>query len=176
MPKTVLSTFAVRLAALGIAESSSLLAEAIGIIGQPVRAATPQAALRPSMHHSSRPESIRRANRTWPVGWPSVAIDARARRATPLAGKQTNLRPQLVLAVRDRDRERLNWAESATTRDGVVKVTGFTDALDDTPARKRRLRGKCAPLRQCNRASLLVNPPGDEMPLLIEMILDLGVN
>ena len=30
---------------------------------------------------------------------------------------------------------------------GVVKVTGFTDALDDTPARKRRLRGKCAPLR-----------------------------
>ena len=26
------------------------------------------------------PELIRRANRTWPVGWPSVAIDARARR------------------------------------------------------------------------------------------------
>ena len=62
------------------------------------------------------------------------------------------------------------------TRRGVVKVTGFTDALDDTPARKRRLRGKCAPLRQRNRASLLVNLPGDEMPLLIEMILDLGVN
>ena len=60
---------------------------------------------------------------------------------------------------------------------GVVKVTGFTDALDDTPARKRRpARGKCAPLRQCNPASVLVNLPGDEMPLLIEMILDLGVN
>jgi hypothetical protein len=60
--------------------------------------------------------------------------------------------------------------------EGVVKVTGFTDVLDDTPARNRRLRSKCAPLRQCNRASLLVNLPGDEMPLLIEMILDLGVN
>ena len=35
--------------------------------------------------------------------------------------------------------------------DGVVKVTGY-------------------------RASLLVNLPGDEMPLLIEMILDLGLN
>ena len=33
-----------------------------------------------------------------------------------------------------------------------------------------------APLRQCDRASLLVNLPSDEMPLLIEMILDLGVN
>src|ERR1700692_758510 len=59
---------------------------------------------------------------------------------------------------------------------GVVKVTGFTDALDDTPARKRRLRGKCAPLRQCDRASLLVNLPGDEMPLLIEMDSGPGVN
>jgi hypothetical protein len=33
-----------------------------------------------------------------------------------------------------------------------------------------------APLRQCNRASLLVNLPGDEMPLLIELVVDLGVN
>ena len=91
MPKTLLSTFAVRLVALGIAEPSALLAEAIGFIGQAVRAATPQAALPPSMHHPSRPESIRRANRTWPVGWPNVAIDARARRATPLAaGKRSS--------------------------------------------------------------------------------------
>ena len=95
MPKTLLSMFAVRLAALGIAEPSALLAEAIGFIGQAVRAATPQAALRPSMHHSSRPQSIRQANRTWPVGWPNVAVDARARRATRLAGMQTKLRPQL---------------------------------------------------------------------------------
>jgi hypothetical protein len=61
-------------------------------------------------------------------------------------------------------------------RQGVVKVTGFTDALDARPLASDALRGKCAPLRQCNRASLLVNLPGDEMPLLIEMILDLGVN
>ena len=59
---------------------------------------------------------------------------------------------------------------------GVVKVTGFTDALETRPLASDALRGKCAPLRQCNRASLLVNLPGDEMPLLIEMILDLGVN
>jgi hypothetical protein len=52
----------------------------------------------------------------------------------------------------------------------------ITDAPDDTPARKRRLRGKCAPLRQCDRASLLVNLPGDQMPLLSEMVVDLGVN
>ena len=38
------------------------------------------------------------------------------------------------------------------------------------------LRRKGAPLRQCGRASLLVNLPGDEMPLLIEMVVDLGVN
>ena len=44
------------------------------------------------------------------------------------------------------------------------------------PLASDALRGKCAPLRQCNRAFLLVNLPGDEMPLLIEMILDLGVN
>ena len=38
------------------------------------------------------------------------------------------------------------------------------------------LRRKGAPLRQCGRASLCVNLPGDEMPLLIEMVVDLGVN
>jgi hypothetical protein len=35
---------------------------------------------------------------------------------------------------------------------------------------------KGAPFRQCGRASLLVNLPGDEMALLIEMVVDLGVN
>jgi hypothetical protein len=59
---------------------------------------------------------------------------------------------------------------------GVVKVTGFTAAQGDTPFVTEALRGKCAPLRQCHRASLLVNLPGDEMPLLIEMVVDLGVN
>ena len=64
----------------------------------------------------------------------------------------------------------------AVSRPGVVKVTGLTDALDDTPARERALPGKSAPLGQRNRASLLVNLPGDQMALLTEMILDLGVN
>ena len=35
---------------------------------------------------------------------------------------------------------------------------------------------KGAPLRQCGRAALLVDLPGDEMPFLIEMIVELGVN
>src|SRR5208337_3378462 len=38
------------------------------------------------------------------------------------------------------------------------------------------LRCKGAPLRQCGRASLLVHLAGDEMALLIEMVVDLGVN
>jgi hypothetical protein len=40
----------------------------------------------------------------------------------------------------------------------------------------RRGNAKGAPLRQCGRASLFVNLPGDEMALLIEMVVDLGVN
>jgi hypothetical protein len=42
-------------------------------------------------------------------------------------------------------------------------------AIDD-------LRRKGAPLRQCGRASLLVDLQGNEMPLLIEMVVNLGVN
>ncbi len=38
------------------------------------------------------------------------------------------------------------------------------------------LRCKGAPLGQCGRASLLVHLAGDEMALLIEMVVDLGVN
>ena len=33
-----------------------------------------------------------------------------------------------------------------------------------------------APLSQCGRASLFVDLPGDEMPLLIEEIVHLGMN
>jgi hypothetical protein len=155
------------------------------------------------------------------------------RHRSPLSPRSESLR----ISRRALPRE-AGEAEPLFAAEGVVKVTGFTDALDDTPARKRRpefwgevqppaslkgldipsrravfapwkpsrragvrngkpdfslrnqccrrgctsrrnppaLHGKCAPLRQCNRASLLVNLPRDEMPLLIEMILDLGVN
>jgi hypothetical protein len=41
-----------------------------------------------------------------------------------------------------------------------------------SPTPKLRLRRKSVPLGQCGRASLLVNLPGDEMPLLIEMVVD----
>jgi hypothetical protein len=58
---------------------------------------------------------------------------------------------------------------------GVVEVTAFADRATH-PLASDALRGKGAPLRQCNRASLLVNLLGDEMPLLIEEIMDLGVN
>ena len=50
-----------------------------------------------------------------------------------------------------------------------MRCTTYRRVIDD-------LRCKCAPLGQCGRASLLVDLPGDEMPLLIEMVVDLGVN
>jgi hypothetical protein len=42
-------------------------------------------------------------------------------------------------------------------------------AIDD-------LRRKGAPLCRCGRASLLVDLPGDEMPFLIKVIMDLSAN
>jgi hypothetical protein len=42
--------------------------------------------------------------------------------------------------------------------------------------RQLRSRDECAPLGQCRRASLFVDGPRDEMALLIEMIVHLGVN
>ena len=38
------------------------------------------------------------------------------------------------------------------------------------------LRRESAPLNQGSRASLLVDLPRDEMALLIELVVDLGVN
>src|SRR5208337_703620 len=45
-----------------------------------------------------------------------------------------------------------------------------------TPEPTRPLGREGAPLGQCRRASLLVDLAGDEMALLIEMVVDLGVN
>ena len=44
------------------------------------------------------------------------------------------------------------------------------------PSATRGLRRKSAPLPQCGRASLFVDFPRDEMPLQIEMIVDLSVD
>ena len=38
------------------------------------------------------------------------------------------------------------------------------------------LRRKGAQFRQCGRASLFVNLPGDEIALLIELVVHLGMN
>src|SRR5208337_727040 len=45
-----------------------------------------------------------------------------------------------------------------------------------TPEPTRPLGREGAPLGQCRRASLLVDLAGDDMALLIEMVVDLGVN
>ena len=59
---------------------------------------------------------------------------------------------------------------------GVVKVTAVRRLVGTRPLSNDNLHRKGAPLRQCGRASLFVNLPGDEMALLIEMVVDLGVN
>jgi putative transposase len=60
--------------------------------------------------------------------------------------------------------------------EGAVRAT--TDRLRVVlhAQTKRPLGRKCSPLGQCGRTSALVNLAGDEMALLIELIVDLGVN
>jgi hypothetical protein len=96
LPKTLLSTFALRLAALGIAEPSALLAEAIGFIGQAVRAATPRR--RSDLRCITHPGPSQSAGRTGlgRLAGQMLRLTLGARRATPLAGKQTKLRPHLA--------------------------------------------------------------------------------
>lgn len=55
---------------------------------------------------------------------------------------------------------------------GVVKVTTSPTGRGDSPLASDAYPTRGAPLRQCDRASLFVNLPGDEIPLLIEMIVD----
>ena len=59
---------------------------------------------------------------------------------------------------------------------GFVRVTAGCLRVAQHAPRKRYLSREGAPLGQCGRASLLVNLAGDEMALLIEMVVDLGVN
>jgi hypothetical protein len=46
----------------------------------------------------------------------------------------------------------------------------------DEPITNRHSSRECAPLGQPGRASLLVTSAGDEMELMIEVVVDLGVN
>jgi hypothetical protein len=65
---------------------------------------------------------------------------------------------------------------ASSSAEGVVKVTGFADALDDTPARKRRPTRQVRATPPMQSSVSACNLPGDEMPLLIELVVDLGVN
>ena len=60
---------------------------------------------------------------------------------------------------------------------GLCQSNGRSSAYGVArPDLKRHSSREGAPLGQCGRASLLVNLAGDEMALLIEMVVDLGVN
>jgi hypothetical protein len=61
-------------------------------------------------------------------------------------------------------------------REGVVRVMAGRPRGATCRPLKRRLSGERSPLGQCGRASLLVDLAGDEMALVIEMVVDLGVN
>ena len=71
-----------------------------------------------------------------------------------------------------------DWKSNAgaSTSVGVVKVTAVRRLVGTRPLSNDDLRLKGAPLRQRGRASPSVNLPGDEMALLIEMVVDLGVD
>ena len=70
-------------------------------------------------------------------------------------------------------------AKHRSSASGVVhtiKVTVVVCAWRDIPACNSDLSHECAPLYQRGQASLFVNLPRDEMALLIEIVVDPGVN
>ncbi len=68
-------------------------------------------------------------------------------------------------------------AQSANFGIGIVKVTGFVDAQRDMPSVVRRstLPGRATPPRRQSVSACTLGA-GDEMAILIEMVVDLGVN
>jgi hypothetical protein len=59
----------------------------------------------------------------------------------------------------------------------TIRVTaGRQRARRNTRTLKRNSSREGAPLGQCGGASLLVDLAGDEMALVVEMVVDLGVN
>ena len=61
-------------------------------------------------------------------------------------------------------------------KEGGVKVTGLVDMRGDRHLASGDLCRESAPLGQGSRASLLVDLPRDEMALLIELVVHLGMN
>jgi hypothetical protein len=60
--------------------------------------------------------------------------------------------------------------------DGLVRATAVACGWRDTLAGGCLRHNKRPPLGQCSRASLLISLPGDEIALLIEMIVDMSMN
>ena len=67
-------------------------------------------------------------------------------------------------------------ANSVSPPNGGVKVTEARRHAARRPSRSGDLCREGAPLGQGSRASLLVDLPRDEMALLIELVVHLGVN
>jgi hypothetical protein len=63
-----------------------------------------------------------------------------------------------------------------STTEGGVKLTEAVDMQRDRHLGSGDLCREGAPLGQGSRASLLVDLPRDEIALLIELVVDLGVN
>ena len=62
------------------------------------------------------------------------------------------------------------------TSEGAVRVTRLVDMQRDRHLASGDLRGESAPLSHSSRTSLLVDLPRDEMALLIELVVRLGMN
>ena len=76
----------------------------------------------------------------------------------------------------DRTKDRLTQDEVERIRWLCQSNGRWVCAWRNTPTLRRHSSREGAPLGQCGRASLLVDLAGDEMALLIEMVVDLGVN
>jgi hypothetical protein len=69
------------------------------------------------------------------------------------------------------------FPEQRCINDGGVKVTEARRLAPRPPSRERRsMPQESAPFGQGRRASLLVDLPRDEMALLIELVVHLGMN
>jgi hypothetical protein len=96
----------------------------------------------------------------------AVADSGEALRTAQLIEDLNERRRALELAARD--------ARYFSER--RCQSNGRSSAPSATRKPKRPLGREGAPLGQRGRTSVLVDLAGDEMPLLIEMIVDLGVN
>ena len=72
--------------------------------------------------------------------------------------------------------DRLSRAVPFNPLKGFVKVPAVVCAWRDCLPANGDLRHEGAPLRQRGRASLFVDLPCDEMALLIELVVHLGMN